>query len=905
MDVVVVESPAKARTIEKYLGPDFAVVATYGHVRDLPPRDGSVRPDEDFAMDYQVESNSTKHLNAIAEAARKADRMLLATDPDREGEAISWHVREYVRGLRGLRRLDVRRVVFHEVTRSAVGEAVGSPRDIDMDLVNAQQARRALDYLVGFTLSPVLWRKVPGSRSAGRVQSVALRLIVEREMEIEAFRPREYWTVSAALETASGERLTARLASLEGRALGKFDLPSRADAERAAEAVRARRFAAAEVERKQVRRSPAPPFTTSTLQQEASRKLGFAARHTMRVAQRLYEGIDIGGEAVGLITYMRTDSVALAKEAVGALRRAAGARFGAGRVAPKPRAFRNRAKNAQEAHEAIRPTDPARLPAALPLGADEKKLYELIWRRAVACQMADAKIDRVRIDFASPDGAAVLRATGSTVAFDGFLAAYAEGRDDPADDDDEGKRLPKVAKGEAAELGEVAPAQHFTEPPPRYSEASLVRRMEELGIGRPSTYASIISVLQDRDYVTLERKRFVPEDRGRLVTAFLANFFETYVRYDFTADLEDRLDRISRGELEWKAALREFWTGFSAAVEDIGELRVRDVLERLDEVLGPHIFREAEPDADPRACPRCGNGRLGLKLSRHGAFIGCANYPECRYTRQLAGDRADDEGPRVLGMDDEGREIALRKGPYGHYIQRGEAKPGEKKPQRVSIPKGFDPADLALETALGLLSLPREVGAHPETGKAIAAGIGRYGPYLRHDGAYRSLPEGDDALTIGLNRAVALLAEPARGRRRAAPEPLRTLGKHPDDGVEVAVFEGRYGPYAKHGRVFAGLPGDASPESVTLETMLPLLAEKAAKGAGARRKRTAAKTAKTAKTAKAAKPAKTSKTAKSAASAAKAKKTAGRAKPAAKKDARAGAARGASEKRETGASAGG
>ncbi len=842
MDVVVVESPAKARTIEKYLGRDARVLATYGHICDLPAKDGSVRPDEDFAMDYVADPKSAKHMKAIVAAARKADRLLLATDPDREGEAISWHVRNYLRDRSGLGGVQVGRVVFHEITRDAVCDAVGHPRDIDMDLVNAQQARRALDYLVGFTLSPVLWRKVPGSRSAGRVQSVALRLIVEREMEIEAFRPREYWTVAAELSTPAGRPLSARLVSLDGHRLGKFDLADEAAAKGAVAAVAARRFSAVKVERKQVRRSPPPPFTTSTLQQEASRKLGFTARHTMRVAQRLYEGVDIGGETVGLITYMRTDAVTLSNEAVAGLRRMIAERYGADYAPPSPRRYRAKAKNAQEAHEAIRPTDPARLPEGLKIGADEKRLYELVWRRAAACQMVDARFDRVSIEFGAPDGKAGLRATGSTLAFDGYLAAYAEGRDDPADGEDEEKRLPKVEQGDAMTLGPVTPSRHFTEPPPRYTEASLVRKMEELGIGRPSTWAGIIAVLQDREYVTLERKRFVPEDRGRVVTAFLTSFFETWVRYDFTARLEDQLDSISNGDLEWKAVLAEFWTGFSSAVEDVGEVRVREVLDRLDEALAPHIFPAPDDDeGDPRICSRCEGGRLGLRLGRHGAFIGCSNYPDCRFTRPLTGTGGDDgaaDGPRALGQDRNGAEVTVRKGPYGVYIQRDDA---DGKPKRVSLPKALDQGTIDLETALRLLDLPREVGAHPETGKAISAGIGRYGPYLRHGGAYKSLATGDDVLTVGLNRAVALLAEPGRGRRAPAT-PIRVLGVHPEDGAEVAVFEGRYGPYARHGGVFASLPKDSDPNSVTLERMLPLLAEKAAgKGRGNRKRSTGTK----------------------------------------------------------------
>lgn len=850
MDVVVVESPAKAKTIEKYLGSDFKVLASYGHICDLPSKDGSVRPDEDFAMDYVTDTKSAKHLKAIVDASKKADRLLLATDPDREGEAISWHVMNYVHGRKGLGDLKTQRVVFHEITRDAVLDAVAHPRDIDMDLVNAQQARRALDYLVGFTLSPVLWRKVPGSRSAGRVQSVALRLIVEREMEIDAFKPREYWTVGAALTTPSGQELNARLVGLDGKRLEKFDLPDEASAKRAAAAIEARTFAASKVERKQIKRSPPAPFTTSTLQQEASRKLGFPAAHTMRVAQRLYEGIDIGGEVVGLITYMRTDAVTLSAEALEVTRSTIAAQYGQRYLPDEPRRFKTRAKNAQEAHEAIRPTDPSRRPEQLKLASDEQRLYELIWRRTVACQMAEALLDQVRVDFTPPDGQVELRATGSVVAFDGFMTLYSEGRDDAADDDAE-RRLPNVNQGDAMGLGKVDPAQHFTEPPPRYTEASLVRKMEELGIGRPSTYASIISVLQDRDYVTLERKRFVPEDRGRLVTAFLESFFSRYVEYDFTADLEDQLDQISNGDQQWKEVLRAFWTAFSTDVEEISDLRVREILDKLNEILGPHIFPQESPDKDPRKCPQCETGQLSLKLGKFGAFVGCSNYPECRYTRQLVaqngnGDEAAAlaEGPKVLGQDPNGVDVTVRKGPYGFYIQLGEGEEG-KKPKRVSLTKGTDPMSVDLDAALGLLRLPREIGKHPETGEMITAGIGRFGPYVKHAGAFKSLKRDDDVLTIGINRAVSLLAEPSRGRAGAVP--LRVLGKHPDDDADIGVFNGRYGPYVKHNKVIVNIPKGSDPESVTLEEMLPLLAEKAAKKSTKKstaKKSTAKKTAK-------------------------------------------------------------
>ncbi|HEX9646617.1 MAG TPA: type I DNA topoisomerase [Alphaproteobacteria bacterium] len=847
-NVVIVESPAKARTIGKYLGPGYRVVATYGHVCDLPSKDGSVRPDEDFAMDYVADPKSAKQLKQITTEAKGAGRLLLATDPDREGEAISWHVLNHLRAKGALEGKTAERVVFYEVTRDAVREALAHPRDIDMDLVNAQQARRALDYLVGFTLSPVLWRKVPGSRSAGRVQSVALRLIVDREMEIEAFKARQYWTVDAELARASGERFSARLVTLDGAKLDKFDLADEAAATRAAQAVAASALRVTAVERKQVRRTPPPPFTTSTLQQEAARKLGFTAQRTMRVAQRLYEGVDLAGETVGLISYMRTDSVTLSNEALTAARAAIERLYGGTYLPESPRRYTNRAKNAQEAHEAIRPTDAARHPRELAIGEDEGRLYELIWKRTVASQMEPAVLDQVGVTIASADAKVALRATGSVVAFDGYYRLYTEGRDEPAaDDEGEGRRLPAVSEGEALSLGQVTPAQHFTEPPPRYSEASLVKRLEELGIGRPSTYANIITVLQDRDYVRLEKKRFVPEDRGRLVTAFLESFFERYVQYDFTARLEDRLDLISNGKLDWKDVLREFWSGFSLAVDDIGHLRVRDILDKLDSFLGPHIFPANGSGRDPRACPACADGRLSLKLGKFGAFVGCSNYPDCRYTRPLVvvnggnGEGAGlSEGPRALGSAPDGAEVTLRSGPYGLYVQREGAGDGDK-PKRVSLPKGMDPEAVDLAMAIALLDLPREVGTHPETGAPITAGVGRYGPYIKHQDSFKSLKDGDDVLTIGLNRAVALLAE-AGGARRGSTR-LRVLGRHPDDDREVALYSGRYGPYVRHNSVIANLPKDADPAAVTLADALPLLAEKAAKKTKGRKRAKPASTA--------------------------------------------------------------
>src|SRR5689334_7064300 len=712
MKVVVVESPAKAKTINKYLGTDYKVVASYGHVRDLPAKDGSVLPDADFAMSWEVDGKSEKHMKEIVQAVRNADRLFLATDPDREGEAISWHVREVLNARRALKHLDVKRVVFNEVTRTAVLEAFSRPREIDRELVEAYLARRALDYLVGFTLSPVLWRKLPGSRSAGRVQSVALRLICEREAEIEAFKAREYWTVEVEFKTEAGQTFTARLTHLDGKRLDRFDLDSEAKARAAAEAVlRASGFAVAEIESRQVRRNPFPPFTTSTLQQEASRKLGLGASRTMQIAQRLYEGVDLAGETGGLITYMRTDGVAISAEAIGAARQLIGSEFGARYVPDAPRLYRSPAKNAQEAHEAIRPTDLARKPAdvARHLDRDQLRLYELIWKRTVASQMASALLEQVAVDIADAAGRLRLRANGSVILFDGFLTLYQEDRDDTPDEEGEGGRLPAMRKAERLARGEVAPSQHFTQPPPRYTEASLVKKLEELGIGRPSTYASILQVLQDRDYVRLEKRRFVPEDRGRLVTAFLTSFFERYVEYNFTADLENQLDEVSGGRTDWKELLRRFWRDFSASVAGTKDLTIKSVLDALDAELGRHFFPDDGSGRDPRLCPSCNAGRLSLKLGRFGAFIGCSNYPNCRYTRPLGIEgngngeaEPADTGPKILGIDPEsGKPVSLRKGPYGHYVQLGEGDNGEK-PKRVSLPRGVKPADVDLATALRL-----------------------------------------------------------------------------------------------------------------------------------------------------------------------------------------------------------
>jgi DNA topoisomerase I len=851
MNVVVVESPAKAKTINKYLGKGYTVLASYGHVRDLPAKDGSVRPDEDFAMSWEVDGRADKRLKEIGDAVKGAEHLYLATDPDREGEAISWHVEEVLRQRRLLKGVDVKRVVFNEVTKTAVQEAFRHPRELDRELVDAYLARRALDYLVGFTLSPVLWRKLPGSRSAGRVQSVALRLICEREAEIEAFKPREYWSVEVEFLTPTGDRFTARLTHLDGKRLDRYDLANEEAAKAAANAIlNAATFAVAKVERKQVRRNPPPPFTTSTLQQEASRKLGMGASRTMRLAQKLYEGVNIGGETVGLITYMRTDGVTLSGEAIAAARRLIEQQYGAKYRPDEPRIYRSQAKNAQEAHEAIRPTDMFRKPGdvARHLDKEQQRLYELIWKRAMASQMSTALIDQVAVDITSPDGKIVLRANGSTVAFDGYLTLYQEDIDDPADDE-QSRRLPPLKERDGLTREAVNPLQHFTEPPPRYSEASLVKKLEELGIGRPSTYASIIQVLQDRNYVRLDKKRFIPEDRGRLVTAFLSSFFERYVEYGFTADLENRLDDISGGRIPWKQVLEEFWRDFSIAVGGTKDLKISQVITTLDEGLGRHFFPDDGSGKDPRLCPVCGNGRLSLKLGKFGAFIGCSNYPECRHTRPL-GIESQEEGaaaaaPRELGVDPvSGLKVALKKGPYGLYVQLGESEEGGK-PKRASLPKGISPADLDLDKALKLLSLPREVGAHPEDGEMITAAIGRFGPYIKHGKNSRSIRADDDVLTIGLNRAVSLLAEPRKGRR-GAPEPIRVLGNHPADSAPVNLFSGRYGPYVSHAGINATLPQDISPEEVTLEQAIELLSARAAmpKSSGKRKAKGSAKRAK-------------------------------------------------------------
>ncbi len=841
MPVVVVESPAKAKTINKYLGSDYVVLASYGHVRDLPPKDGSVDTENDFAMTWEVGPDSKKHIRAIVEALKTDDELILATDPDREGEAISWHLKEALAS--SLKKgKKVSRVTFNAITKDAVTKAMKEPREIDTPLVEAYLARRALDYLVGFTLSPVLWRKLPGSKSAGRVQSVCLRLIVEREMEVEAFRPREFWSVTATLTTPRGQQFDAKLISLAGKKLDKFDLPTAESAELAVQAVTSRTLKIQSVEAKPATRNPHPPFMTSTLQQEASRKFGMGAKICMSTAQRLYEA--------GHITYMRTDGIDMAPEAVIESRAAIKDQFGAAYVPESPRLYKNKAKNAQEAHECIRPTVLADSAEKLRLAdPEQRKLYDLIWKRTIASQMASARLERTTVDVASADAQVILRATGQVVQFDGFLKVYDEGKDEESEDD---ARLPQIMAGEPADKKKITPDQHFTQAPPRYTEATLVKRMEELGIGRPSTYASVITTIQDREYVRKDKNRLIPEDKGRLVTAFLTNYFRKYVEYDFTADLETELDDVSAGERAYKDVLSRFWRDFSAAIAETADLRITEVLEKIDEFLSPHLYPLRTDGSDPRICPTCGTGRLHLKTARSGsAFIGCKNYPECRYTRPISGGEEGGAGSadgKNLGKDEHGNDITIRTGRFGPYVQRGDATEAQPKPDRASLPKGWGADSLTLERALDLLGLPRLIGTHPEDGQIVEAAIGRFGPYVKHNAVYANIPDVEEVFTIGMNRAMEVLAQKAArpGRGGAAPaEPIKSLGDHPDGGV-IQVMPGRYGPYIKWEKVNATLPKEVTPEAVTLEEALVLIAEKAGKTGGKKRapaKKAAAKPA--------------------------------------------------------------
>ncbi|MCT6871657.1 MAG: type I DNA topoisomerase [Bartonella sp.] len=855
MDVVVVESPAKAKTINKYLGSNYKVLASFGHVRDLPAKDGSVLPDEDFSMKWDTSTAAAKRLSEITKALKDADGLILATDPDREGEAISWHVLEVLRQKKALKDKSVKRVVFNAITKHAVLDAMAHPRDIDVPLVDAYLARRALDYLVGFTLSPVLWRKLPGARSAGRVQSVALRLVCDRESEIERFKREDYWSIEAKLATSHDEQFLAKLTTFNQKKLAKLDIKTQQQADEIRSMLQGADFRTLSVDAKPTKRNPSPPFTTSTLQQAASSKLGFSASRTMQVAQKLYEGIDIGGETTGLITYMRTDGVQIAPEAIDAARTAIKDTFGNNYVPEKPRFYSTKAKNAQEAHEAIRPTDFMRTPDSVRqyLDSDQAKLYDLVWKRAIASQMTPADIERTTVEIEAIRGSdhANLRATGSVIQFDGFIAAYTDQREEDSSEDDDAVRLPKMQANESLKQINIDALKHTTEPPARYSEATLIKKLEELGIGRPSTYASTLGTLRDRDYVSIDKRKLIPQAKGRIVTAFLENFFNRYVEYDFTADLEEKLDLISDGKLSWKQVLREFWDAFNASVADIKELRVSNVLDVLNETLAPLAFPPREDGSDPRSCPLCHAGQLSLKLGRYGAFVGCSNYPECKYTRQLGsesgaeGEAQNPDEPAVLGQDPQtGQDITLRTGRFGPYVQCGEGKDAK----RAGLPRSWLPTKMTYEKAIALLSLPREVGLHPETGKPITASIGRYGPYISHDGQYANLETPDEVFDIGINRAVTVLAEKqAKGgsRRTATPKAIATLGDHPDGGA-VTVRDGRYGPYVNWGKINATLPKGKDPASVTLEEALELIAAKSSapkKGRKTTVKKTATKKA--------------------------------------------------------------
>ena len=835
MKLVVVESPAKAKTINKYLGKDYEVLASYGHVRDLPAKDGSVLPEDDFAMLWEVDTASKKRLSDIGNALKNADELILATDPDREGEAISWHVLDVLTQKKLIKDKPVSRVVFNAITKSAITEAMLHPRQIDGPLVDAYLARRALDYLVGFTLSPILWRKLPGSRSAGRVQSVSLRLVCDREAEIEKFKPVEYWSVDAKL-IEKGKTFDARLYSVDGKVTDKLAISNGDEAKALKTAIEAGRFEVKSVDKKPTKRNPYAPFTTSSLQQDASSRLGMSPNRTMQLAQRLYED--------GIITYMRTDGVEIAPEAIAEARRAIEKEYGTAYLPSTPRLYQTKAKNAQEAHEAIRPTDMFRHPDQLSTDADQKKLYGLIWRRTLASQMRSAEIERTTADIAvgssgrasdadAPSRDLTLRAVGSVVTFPGFLALYGvEATADRDEDDEDSRELPPLSIGDTPKLDKALIEQHFTQPPARFTEASLIKKMEELGIGRPSTYAATITVLQDRNYVRLEKRALIPEDRGRIVTAFLESFFTKLVEFDFTAKLEEQLDQISAGELRWKDVLREFWIDFTRQTDEIKDLRVSEVLDALNVLLADHIFPAKADGSDPRRCPTCGTGALSLKLGKFGAFIGCSNYPECRHTMQLSdaatgGAESAIAGDGNLGTDpDSGLQINLKSGRFGPYVQLGNG----DEPKRSSLPKGWSPDSLTLERALQLLALPRAVGLHPETGKPISAGLGRYGPFILHEGSYANLPDVEEVFTVGLNRAVDLLAQKAAGggrfgKGRSAQAAIKTF-EHADG--TISVRDGKYGPYANQGKVNATLPKTLKPEDVTLDQALQLIADRAA-----------------------------------------------------------------------------
>ena len=824
MKLVIVESPAKAQTINKYLGSDYKVIASVGHIRDLPSKDGAVLPDDNFKMSWEMHKDKEKVVKEIIGELKSADSLILATDPDREGEAISWHLKEILNSKKTIMQKPVERVVFNEITKNAVLDAMKKPREINTELVEAYLARRALDHLIGFSISPILWRKLPGSKSAGRVQSVALKLICEREIEIEKFNIEEYWSISSIFSKNNNENFSAKLFVLDSKKLAKMDLKSEDDANEALDKIRKSSFNISKIETKRVKRNPLAPFTTSTLQQEASNKLGFGASRTMRIAQKLYEGINIGSETTGLITYMRTDGVQLSSQAIDELRNEITNRHGKDYIPQTPRVYKSKAANAQEAHEAIRPTSISRDPENMSqyLDNEQLKLYELIWKRTISSQMQSAELDETAADISNKDMSIIFRANGSQVYFPGFFV-YRDREDD--------KILPKLVENEDVDLEKADGEQHFTQPPPRFTDASLIKKMEELGIGRPSTYASILQVLINRSYVEKEKGKHIPQERGRILTAFLNNFFGQYIEYDFTADLEKKLDKVSDGKLNYKKLLEEFWEGFKPHLNKMSELERDKILEALENELSDLFFpkedltKNGEPN---KKCPTCSNGKLGLELGKYGAFIGCSNYPECKFTKQIAINQNEENDANstfmpnddgILGIDPEsGLNAIIKKGPYGIYLQLGD----EKKPKRTSIPKLVEAKGIDLQKALAFLSLPRLIGKHPETGQDISAGIGRYGPYLKYDINFISIPADETVINIGLNHAVVLIGENS--------EKLgKVLGDHPDGNGKVLAKSGRFGPYVEYNKIRATLPKSISLEEISLDQAIELIIAKAAK----------------------------------------------------------------------------
>ena len=842
MNLVIVESPAKAKTINKYLGNDYNVLASFGHVRDLPSKNGSVDPENNFSFEWEVSNASKKHIKEIYDAAESSSNIFLATDPDREGEAIAWHIIELLNKKKLTKDKSIKRVVFSEITKSAVKNGIDNPRELDHSLVDAYLARRALDYLFGFSLSPVLWRKLPGAKSAGRVQSVALRLICEREVEIESFDPQEYWKIKANLEVVDNN-IEASLTHYNGEKVDKFSFKNEEDAKKVTESFKGQNFKFTDITKKPASRNPDAPFSTSTLQQTASSIFGFGASRTMQIAQRLFQGVEIDGETTGLITYMRTDSTDLSKEAIHSYRDFIQNNFNSSYLPEEIRSFKSKkAKNAQEAHEGIRPTDILRKPEEMKKYLDEDgfKLYNLIWKRSLASQMSSASFERTAISISSENETIKLRANGSIQTFDGFLNIYSEFNKKSemieSEDNEDDKDLPNITLNDNINNVEPASSQHFTLPPPRYSEATLVKKLEELGIGRPSTYASIISVLKMRNYVEVEKNRFVPEDRAILITGFLKGFFSKYVDYEFTAEMEESLDEITSGTINWKEFLEKFWKNFSSNIGEVTDLRITNVLDHLNESLKNHIFVEAEGKDITRECPTC-SGQLSLKVSRFGAFVGCSKYPECKFTRPISPKKMKEVvEDKVLGIDEETKkEIKLLSGRFGPYIQLGD-NDTKDKPKRSSVPKGIPATEIDLAKANYLLSLPREIGLHPENGEMITINYGRYGGYLSCAEKNASLEDISEFFEIGINRAVSLLANAKPGRLKSSSE-IKTLGDHPDDKKPVKVMKGKFGPYIKYKTINATIPDQYDPETISMDEALDLIERKLEKDGKSKKKK--------------------------------------------------------------------